>query len=298
MTRRQRTIAVRVHVLVLSALVVSTPLVGAPQESPMAKPQPGKGEPGADSESLREAARIIAAVDLEISTGDAWGKVKQIEKPLLLYGDLTRDNDRGSLWAWGEKGRPVALLELFQDTVNRQKWLFAVCNTSGSKLRGRWVDAPWWGENTSATEPRDIPGAPPPAATTAQRQRQMKQLAQKFAGHEFWDPNNTRYDLRLLDRPLHTYRDEAAGLLDGGLFTFANGTNPEIMLYIEARVSPNDKTKTVWQYATGRLAHAELHLAYNGKELFTAPRADSSISDRELPYWLGFFTVTPGLLPK
>src|SRR2546421_500871 len=83
----------------------------------------------------------------------------------------------------------------------------------------RQADAPWWGENSSAAELQDIPSAPVPAAEAPQRQRQMKLLAQKFTGHQFWDPMNTRYELRRLERPLYTYRDEAGGVLEGGLFT-------------------------------------------------------------------------------
>jgi hypothetical protein len=120
----------------------------------------------------------------------------------------------------------------------------------------------------------------------------LKLLAEKFTAHQFWDPDNTRYDLRLLKRPLYTYRDEAGGVLEGGLFTLANGTNPEILFFVEARVDPENKSKTVWQYTVGRLAHAELHLQYDGKEVFEAPRGDR-VSARNRPYWLGFINV-PG----
>jgi hypothetical protein len=79
--------------------------------------------------------------------------------------------------------------------------------------------------------------------------------------------------------------------LEGGLFTLANGTNPEILLFVEARVDPNDKSKTAWQFTVGRLAHAELHLEYDGKEVFNAPRG-WEVSASNKPYWLGFFNVT------
>src|SRR5262249_53551606 len=140
------------------------------------------------------------------------------------------------------------------------------------------------------SELKEIPSAPAPAADPTQRQRQMKLLAQKFTGHQFWDPNNSRYELRRLDRPLYSYRDEAGGVLDGGLFTLANGTNPEILFFVEARVDPNDKSKAIWQYTVGRLAHAELHMEYDGKEIFNAPRG-SQVSGWNKPYWLGFINT-------
>jgi hypothetical protein len=122
-------------------------------------------------------------------------------------------------------------------------------------------------------------------------------LAQKFTAHEFWDPDNSRYELRLLKRPLHTYRDEANGVLDGGLFTLANGTNPEIMLFVEARVDPKNNSKSGWQYTVGRLSHAELHLEYDGKEIFDAPRGDK-LSASNKPYWLGLINAPVDADPR
>jgi hypothetical protein len=122
-------------------------------------------------------------------------------------------------------------------------------------------------------------------------------LAQKLTGHQFWDPNNSRYELRLLKRPLHMYQDEANGILDGGLFTLANGTNPEILVFIEARVDPKQRSKRVWQFAVGRLAHAELHMEYDGKEIFEAPRG-GRLSGPNKPYWVDFINVTSDAEPK
>src|SRR5262249_11588411 len=160
----------------------------------------------------------------------------------------TRNNDRGSLWGWGRKGRPVALVELFQDLNDRRKWCFAICNTSGKKVRATRGGAPWWRENESVAVLKDVPDAPEPATEAPRRQRQLKLIAQKSPGHQFWDPNNSRYELRRLDRPLYTYRDEAGGVLEGALFTFANGTNPEINLFVEARSDPRDSKNTKWQF--------------------------------------------------
>jgi hypothetical protein len=290
MTHRTLRSPVKTYLGLLPLLVAATVLAGSPLQPPSEakkdKTEPGAGEKTAE-QARREAEQVVRGIDLEILSDDKWTKVEQIEKPLLFYEEPTRNNDRGSVWGWGKKGRPVALLELFRGANDRTAWTFTICNTSGGKLRARRADAPWWRENDSAAELKDIPGAPAPAAEAALRQRQLKLLAEKFTAHEFWDPNNTRYELRLLKRPLCTYRDEASGLLDGGLFTLANGTNPEIMLFIEAHADPQSSAKPVWQYTVGRLAHAELHLEYDGKEVFEAPRGNR-VSGSDQPYWLGF----------
>ena len=115
-------------------------------------------------------------------------------------------------------------------------------------------------------------------------------MAGKFTGHQFWDPDNSRFELRRLDRPLLTYRDEDDGILDGALYALANGTNPEILLFVEARAG-KDGAKPAWQFTTGRLAHAELHMSYDGKEVFEAPRG-TKLSAADKPYWLGFITIS------
>src|SRR5262245_40409109 len=277
---------------VVACLLFAATLMGsaAPVEDPKTPEKKAGAE--ADEEYRHAAEKLVGTIEVEVLVGEKWTKVKRIEKPMLFYGDPTRNNDRGSVWGWSEKGRPVALLELYQNVTDRTKWVTCVCNTSGGKLRASRDGEAWWRENTSTTELKDIPSAPVPAADAPARQRQLKQLAGKFTGHEFWDPNNSRYELRRLDRPLHTYQDEEGGILDGALYALANGTNPEILLFVEARANPEDKSKAVWQFAVGRLAHAELHLLYDGKEIFEAARADrNGLSGSDKPYWVGFITV-------
>jgi len=255
-------------------------------------PGAGRAQAADEASEIRKAAeQLVGGLDVESHLGGAWVKVKRIDRPLLLFSDDTRADDRGSLWAWGDTGRPVALFEIFQKTTSRSIWTTGICNTSGGKLRAGRLGAPWWLENDSDIAFKDIPAAPPVAAEPALRQRQMKLLAQNFTAHEIYNPNNTRYDLRRLDRPLHAYRDEA-GIVDGGLFAFANGTNPEILLFIEARRSKDRASRPVWQFGVGRSANAELHLEYEGKEVYWAPRGNV-VSGRNKPFWTSTLEFTP-----
>lgn len=291
---------VKWYLAIVVLLFVSIAWVSSPPE---ASSQEKRDQTASETETKtneqvrREAEQVVRGIEIEMRIDDKWIKVERIEKPLLFYGDPTRHNDRGSVWAWGRKGRPAAVLELYRGETKRRMWVAVICNTSGEKLRASRAGALWWRENASTAKLKDIPGAAVPAAETPLRQRQLKLLAQKFTAHEFWDPDNSRYELRLLKRPLCTYRDEANGLLDGGLFTLANGTNPEILLFVEARVDPENRSKRIWQYTVGRLAHAELHLQYDGKEVFEAPRGDR-VSASNQPYWLSFLNLTRDAEPE
>ena len=77
--------------------------------------------------------------------------------------------------------------------------------------------------------------APAPADTPERRLIQMRQMAQRFTVFdEFgWrDDDIERYELRLMSRPV--YRYEQSDVMDGALFVFAQGTNPEATMLIEA----------------------------------------------------------------
>src|SRR5438270_462542 len=99
-----------------------------------------------------------------------------------------------------------------------------------------------------------------------------------------------------LDRPLHSYRDEEAGILDGGLFAFANGTNPELLLFIEARQGKGKASKPVWQFGVGRASYAQLHAEYEGKEVYFATWGDL-VRGRDKPFWSWRFQATPPAAP-
>ena len=80
-----------------------------------------KAGPDADEQYRLAAKELVRGIEVEVLVSDKWSKVKRIEKPLLFYGDATRENDRGSVWGWGDKGRPLALFELFQNANDREK---------------------------------------------------------------------------------------------------------------------------------------------------------------------------------
>jgi hypothetical protein len=262
------------------------------------QPPDGRGQPPDEQSEVRKAAeQLVDTVALESLQGDTWVKAKRIDRPLLLYTDDTRGDDRGFLWGWGGKGRPLAVIEIFQKVQPRGAWTVCMCNTSGSRVRAGRLGGPWWLENDSDIDFKDIPSAPPVGTDVSLRQRQLKQLAQNFTAYEIWLPNDTRYDLRRLDRPLHSYRDEDAGIVEGGLFTFANGTNPEILLFIEARQGKAPGSKPVWQFGVGRSAAAELHLEYQGKEVYSAPRG-YVVGGRNKAFWSSTLEFTPrGVTP-
>lgn len=249
----------------------------------------GDDEREATREAVARATAIVDKIEVETLVGKEWVPQPMREKPLLILSDPTRFDARGTIWAWGDKGRPVVVNEIFYEPTKSKDndfWVIVSYNASGTKLRATREGRSWWIENNSTLKFNDLSSGPEPATSNGGRQRQIKSLAGKFTAHEFWDPDNSRFELRLIERPLLTYSDPDKGIVDGALFTFANGTNPEILLFLEVQADPaNKNSKGKFRYGVGRLSHAEIHLAYDGKEIFMEQRG-YNLSGPDKAYFL------------
>jgi hypothetical protein len=266
-------------------------LSGALLAAPNAPAKTQEGETKAkqdETEAQQEARKIVEAITLTAVSGDERQRLELLEQPVLRYGDLARANDKGSVWIWQRSGRPQAVMELFRGEGSRE-WVHVVHSLSADPLEGdfggtgiRWTpprDAVRWNDLAAAQAPADRPAA---------RARQIKELAQRFKAHEFWDPNNSRFELRMLVQPVHKYSNPDSGLLDGAVFLLCHATNPEVVLLIEA---VKEAGGAKFRYALARLGHAELHVEFDGKEVWRQERVGATgISDA---YWLLSRGVSP-----
>ena len=81
-------------------------------------------------------------------------------------------------------------------------------------------------------------------------------------------------DLRLLPTPIARYGETGTKLVDGALFAFVIGTDPEVFLFLEARPGEDGPE---WQYALAPMTVYALKATYRGKAVWELP-------DRE-PCW-------------
>lgn len=86
-------------------------------------------------------------------------------------------------------------------------------------------------------------------------------------------------ELRLLPRPLFRYEaDEAEGIVDGGLFAFVQGTDPQSLLVIEART---DRGTASWHFAFARLASGAVAGRLDDREVFSVAKYDFKRDPRQ-----------------
>jgi hypothetical protein len=183
-------------------------------------------------------------------------------RPVLRWRNVTRgvQESEGVFVLWVNKGRPEASASIYpwDGTIAHE----FVSLSRGAKLVAREGGRVVWSPETPGVEFKDLPGAPAPADTPAARLRQMKLLADRFkVTMTGWKPDRSdREELRLLPKPL--YRAELSevpspdpGWIDGGVFSFVQGTDPEAILVLEV-VRQNGRPR--WQYAFARATSAGL----------------------------------------
>lgn len=184
------------------------------------------------------AFRFRAAV------GDDDRLVKLRGEPILRFNDPARDFSDATIWAWGDQGRPIALLSMERYDADG-RWACELVSLTSNRLI---VDAPdgWrWKPSEPGLERKDISAPPLPAATEAGRLSQMKALARRFAVSED-SPQGDHYELRLMPQPIHRYADATARIADGAIFVYAYGTNPEAVAIIECHET--DDSNRSWHY--------------------------------------------------
>jgi len=182
-------------------------------------------------------------------------KIELAETALLRYSSPGSETTDGAVWAWGKSGRPVALSAIFFEELptGDEKWSCELTMLTDEPLRLASRSGWKWTPAKSNLRWLPVPESAVVAETAGQRARQLKDLARQFAASETFGESRTD-QLRLLIQPLHRYSDPDHDLLDGALFAFASGTNPEALLLLEAR--PDSRGTATWHFAFARMGAA------------------------------------------
>jgi len=199
----------------------------------------------------------------------------------LRWANNTRGSEDGMTLLYIHEGRPLAASCVYP-WAKRLEHEFE--SLSRGKLVAKKDGAVVWQPQQGGVKFADVPGAPAPDQAKAQRLRQMKALAEKFKATMLgWKVDNTdREELRLLSRPLYRYEPKEGGeVIDGAVFAFVMGTDPEVILLLEA---VKDKDAAKWQYAFARRTSGELEARLGESVVWKAPRFPTQ-NDQRLPHF-------------
>jgi len=239
-------------------------------------PVPAQDEAQA-KQRLEIMQAAVGSLELESSGSKPKAALTFSDKPLLRYSDPTRGGINetanvlldGGVWRLGTEGRPIALVtvELYQVPEAARVLAFEFLSLSETKYSLKHKSEKiHWEPSGSALTLVELPNAPRPASTAAARLAQMRQLSRRFAAKERL--NNESIECRLMTQPIDRYKSEAEKIVDGAIFAFANGTNPEVGVVLE---SDGDR----WRYGTLRLTAAELSVTLDGRQVAAYDRFNS-----------------------
>jgi len=228
-------------------------------------------------EEAAEAERICAAeLPRWHLTSDGMALDSQKES-VLRWTNPSAGRVYGNTYLWLKQGRPAAIGCLYRYFHPYQSFDAELTALTGTKLVAKRDDKLMW-------EPKDewkwfsVPGAASPATSPAQRLIQMRTMAGEFTV-EVLDtrnvPKGEDKTPRLLPKPLNRYDAERTKALDGALYAFVIGTDPELMLLLECDTAAE---KPEWRFGVGRMNRDVIRLKRKGETIWeVAALKDKSI---------------------
>jgi hypothetical protein len=228
---------------------------------------PSNHAAGNNEDTKESAIRLVEmrerAAEFKASTGSEEGHELVLgREPILRFSDPTRVAADGTIWLWCDKDRPIAIV-----TVERYAsfWSYELVSMTEGRIVVARPDGLQWRPTEPGIQLQPMLEAEPPADNASGRLRQMRDLARRFALSETYRENTN--ELRLLPNPVHRFSDVEQGLVDGALFVFSYGTNPEAVLMIEGRGSA--KGDAGWKAGFVRLTAAEVRAKLGDKTVWT-----------------------------
>lgn len=206
--------------------------------------------------------------------------VTRLSDPVLRWNNQVVQEDDAALFLWVCDKRPVCGAQLF---LQGDHWHHEFQSLAAEPFSVRWRKDAWqWSCQRTGLSltPADLDA---PAASAPQRLRQMRSFADRFTAAI--DPSRTDqwqdpHQLRLLTTPVYRYANERE-ILDGALFAFAQGTNPEVLLLIEA---PRGEGARQWRYGFAPMTSFEARVWQGDKLVWQQATAPVPTKDKQGPY--------------
>ena len=202
-----------------------------------------------------------AIKNLKVYAGD---QTKPMQSHIVMrWPNNVRGTRDGATIILTDAGRPQAACCIYTWQGKELHYCFGSLSTKhvSAEVDGEIV----WHPKDPGIEYRLMPVATEPAANAAGRLRQMRQLSRRF-GSRYVESKTKSYELRLIPRPVYRYDlgepKADAEVVDGAMFAFAQGTDPELLLMIEARRSPSGLR---WYYATAKRTVGQVDISLDRK---------------------------------
>lgn len=199
--------------------------------------------------------RVAAEYELFLGQSNTI-KLDLQHKPVFRWTNPIQKSKDGVIFIWTHQGRPEAMVGVF--TYDKSRFSREFQSVSRSSLVAVHKKQPVWHPSSAGVERKAVPDAPTPAASI--RQRQMKALPGRFTASV--GKNKHRRKIRLLTQPIYRYEPKDSKLRDGALLAFVQGTDPELLLLLEAWP---DGTNYESRYGLARMISVSIEARYRNQ---------------------------------
>lgn len=197
------------------------------------------------------------------------------KSPVLRWSQPVRGGDDGATFVWMDHGRPAAIGTIFAypNADQTRTVVHEFHSLAREPLKAVWRTRTIGEPATAGISFLPIAGAPEPADKPAARMAQMRSILREFSARSI-DSKEQPWELRLMTQPLVRYETDSGELaLDGAVFAFAQGTDPEILFVIEAQ---RDQKGVQWKFGCGRFSDYQLELKHKDKTVWQVDKWDFS----------------------
>lgn len=208
---------------------------------------------------------------LGVSLAESEGQtIRLLEKPLLTYTNPVRaGRTEGSVFLWTDEGRPVLVAAFWSvdspsDRSLRRlsrEWHSLVQEDMSVDLDSARV----WQSGEPGMEWHSLSDNAAPAKSRTLRLVQMRKIV---AGVQA-TIDTGESELRLMPQPLYRYPESTPDVLDGAMFAFVMGTDPELFAVVEA---VHQKRAAQWRIGFVHFTNAPVEAHLNGLKIFTVGR--------------------------
>jgi hypothetical protein len=210
--------------------------------------------------------------------------LKLLPSAVFRHSQPVRGDDIGAVYLWVDSaGLPAALGTVFAYSQGGpgERWVAHEFHSLYSTpLVGKWRGSEGWSPAEPGVQWKEVPEAPAAAESESGRLRQMRQIGRRISAQST-DSSDSRWELRLITQPICQYTpQQPSATIGGGVFLFCQGTDPELVLLLEARENAG---KRVWHYALAPFTDYALSVKLDDSEVWSL--ANGHRNTRTSPHW-------------
>lgn len=237
------------------------------------------------------AKAIVAAEDREVAL-----PLELHPQSILRYTNPQRPNvQHGSVNVWTDKGVPhiIGAIWSAEDRKNREQrnLCYEFHSLSAAPLKVTMENTKVrWEPRASGVEWITLKNVPAPPATRALRLTAMRRITAEWTATGL---ATEEAELRLLPQPLYRYPEMVEGPLDGAIFAFVVGTDPELFVVLEAS-KDRPGISDGWRISPARLTGTPLTLKRKNETLWSSPTWENFNRQQVYDFLYGIERLTEG----